>query len=63
VVFSDGLLELRPDLATKDLQLPTEARRAESAQDMVEILARGARQKSLADDVTVLALRRLPGVG
>jgi serine phosphatase RsbU (regulator of sigma subunit) len=63
VVFSDGLLELRPDLATKDLQLPTEARRAESAQDMVEILARGARQKSLADDVTVLALRRLPGLG
>jgi sigma-B regulation protein RsbU (phosphoserine phosphatase) len=62
VVFSDGLLELRPDLATKEVQLPSDVRRAGSAQEMVEILARGARDRALADDVTVLALRRLgPG--
>jgi sigma-B regulation protein RsbU (phosphoserine phosphatase) len=60
VVFSDGLLELRPDLATKDVQLPGEVRRAGSAQEMVDILARGARDRVLPDDVTVLALRRLP---
>jgi serine phosphatase RsbU (regulator of sigma subunit) len=59
VVFSDGLLELRPDLATKDVQLPSEARRAATAQEMVDILAQGAREKQLFDDVTVLALRRL----
>jgi serine phosphatase RsbU (regulator of sigma subunit) len=59
VVFSDGLLDLRPDLATKDVQLPYEARRAKTAQEMVDILARGARNKELFDDVTVLALRRL----
>ncbi len=58
VVFSDGLLELRPDLAVKDVQLPAEARRAPSAQEMVDVLARGARERILADDVTVLALRR-----
>ena len=59
VVFSDGLLDLRPDLATKEVQLPYEARRARSAQEMVDILAHGARDKDLFDDVTVLALRRL----
>jgi len=59
VVFSDGLLDLRPDLATKEVQLPYEARRAASAQEMVDILASGAREKVLADDVTVVALKRL----
>jgi len=62
VVFSDGLLDLRPDLATKEVQLPGDVRRAGSAQEMVDILARGARDRALADDVTVLALRCLgPG--
>lgn len=59
VIFSDGLLDLRPDLATKEVQLPSEARRARSAQELVDILAQGARDKELFDDVTVLALRRL----
>jgi len=59
VVFSDGLLDLRPDLATKDVQLPSDARRAATAQEMVDILARGARDRDLFDDVTVLALKRL----
>ena len=59
VVFSDGLLDLRPDLATKEVQLPYEARRAQSAQEMVDVLAQGARDKELFDDVTVVALRRL----
>ncbi|HKW60708.1 MAG TPA: SpoIIE family protein phosphatase [Candidatus Dormibacteraeota bacterium] len=59
VVFSDGLLDLRPDLATKEVQLPSEARRAATAQQMVDILAEGARERELADDVTVLALKRL----
>jgi serine phosphatase RsbU (regulator of sigma subunit) len=59
VVFSDGLLDLRPDLATKEVQLPAEARRAATAQEMVDILAHGARDKELFDDVTVLALKRL----
>jgi serine phosphatase RsbU (regulator of sigma subunit) len=59
VVFSDGLLDLRPDLATKDVQLPYEARRAGTAQELVEILAHGAGGRDLFDDVTVLALRRL----
>jgi serine phosphatase RsbU (regulator of sigma subunit) len=59
VVFSDGLLDLRPDLATKEVQLPAEARRAATAQEMVDILAHGARGKELFDDVTVLALKRL----
>jgi serine phosphatase RsbU (regulator of sigma subunit) len=58
VVFSDGLLDLRPDLATKEVQLPYEARRAGTAQEMVDILAHGARNKDLFDDVTVLALKR-----
>jgi phosphoserine phosphatase RsbU/P len=59
VVFSDGLLDLRPDLATRDVPLPHEARRAGSAQEMVDALARGALDRELADDVTVLALKRL----
>jgi sigma-B regulation protein RsbU (phosphoserine phosphatase) len=59
VVFSDGLLDLRPDLATKDILLPLEARRAEHAQAMVDILAAGSGDHELSDDVTVLALRRL----
>jgi phosphoserine phosphatase RsbU/P len=59
VVFSDGLLDLRPDLATKDVQLPHEARLAVSAQKVVDLLAEGARHEDLFDDVTVLALRRL----
>lgn len=59
VVFSDGLLDLRPDLATKEVQLPYEARRATTAQEMVDILAHGARDRDLFDDVTVLALKRL----
>lgn len=59
VVFSDGLLDLRPDLATKDVPLPVAARRAATAQEMVDILATGSRDRELPDDVTVLALRRL----
>jgi serine phosphatase RsbU (regulator of sigma subunit) len=59
VVFSDGLLDLRPDLATKEVQIPYEARLAKSAQEMVEILARGSQGKALFDDVTVVALRRV----
>jgi len=59
VVFSDGLLDLRPDLATRDVLLPYEARRAATAQEMVDILADGARDRELFDDVTIVALRRL----
>jgi serine phosphatase RsbU (regulator of sigma subunit) len=59
VVFSDGLLDLRPDLATKDIPLPSEARNAGTVQELVNILAAGANATELADDVTVLALRRL----
>ena len=59
VVFSDGLLDLRPDLATKEVQLPAEARRAGSAQEMVDVLVQGARDKQLLDDVTVVVLKRL----
>jgi sigma-B regulation protein RsbU (phosphoserine phosphatase) len=59
VVFSDGLLDLRPDLATKEVQLPYEARRATSCKELVEILAQGSRSRDLSDDVTVLALKRL----
>jgi serine phosphatase RsbU (regulator of sigma subunit) len=59
VVFSDGLLDLRPDLATKDVPLPYEARRAGTAQEMVDILAQGSKSRDLFDDVTVLALKRL----
>lgn len=59
VVFSDGLLDLRPDLATKDVPLPLDARRAPHAQGIVDILAAGTRDRDLQDDVTVLALRRI----
>jgi len=59
VVFSDGLLDLRPDLATKDVPLPYEARRAGTAQELVEILAQGSKSRDLFDDVTVLALKRV----
>jgi serine phosphatase RsbU (regulator of sigma subunit) len=59
VVFSDGLLDLRPDLATKDVPLPYEARRAGSAQELVDILAQGSKSRDLFDDVTVLALKRV----
>ena len=59
VVFSDGLLDLRPDLATKDVPLPYEARRAGSAQELVDILCQGSKNRDLFDDVTVLALKRL----
>ncbi len=59
VVFSDGLLDLRPDLATKEVQLPYEARRATSCQELVDILVQGSRTRDLFDDVTVLALKRL----
>ena len=58
VVFSDGLLDLRPDLATKEVQLPFEARQAGTAQELVDILSRGSKGRELFDDVTVLALRR-----
>ncbi|HET7419629.1 MAG TPA: SpoIIE family protein phosphatase [Candidatus Dormibacteraeota bacterium] len=59
VVFSDGLLELRPDLATKDVQLPYDVRRATTAQQMVDVLAAGVRDRELFDDVTIVALKRL----
>ncbi len=59
VVFSDGLLDLRPDLATKDVPLPYEARRAGTAQELVDILVQGSKGRDLFDDVTVLALKRL----
>jgi len=58
LVFSDGLLDLRPDLAVRDVLLPADVRRAESAQDLVNLLTHGARDRELSDDVTVLALRR-----
>jgi serine phosphatase RsbU (regulator of sigma subunit) len=58
LVFSDGLLDLRPDLAVKDVLLPADLRRAETAQDLVNLLTQGAHERELADDVTVLALRR-----
>ena len=60
IVFSDGLLHLHPDLAVKEVPLPNEARRAASAQQMVDVLAEGAGDSAPADDVTVLALKRLP---
>ncbi len=59
VVFSDGLIDLRPDMATKEVLLPYDARRASNVQDLVDILAQGSRSRELMDDVTVLALRRL----
>ena len=59
VVFSDGLLDLRPDLATKDVLLPYEVRRAGTAQELVDILEQGSKGRELFDDVTVLALKRV----
>jgi len=59
VVFSDGLIDLRPDMATKEVLLPYDARRAPNVQELVDILAQGSRSRELMDDVTVLALRRL----
>ena len=59
VVFSDGLIDLRPDLGTRDVPLPYDARRSASAQELVDIMARDARNGVLADDVTVLAMKRL----
>ena len=59
VIFSDGLLDLRPDLGTRDVQLPYEARQAGTAQELVDILARGSKGRDLFDDLTVLALRRV----
>jgi sigma-B regulation protein RsbU (phosphoserine phosphatase) len=59
VVFSDGLIDLRPDLATREVPLPYDARRAATAQELVDIMARDARNGVLADDVTVLAMKRL----
>jgi phosphoserine phosphatase RsbU/P len=58
LVFSDGLLDLRPDMGIKDVLLPLDVRRAESAQELVNLLTDGARSRELSDDVTVLALRR-----
>lgn len=58
LVFSDGLLELRPDMAVKDVLLPADVRRAGSAQVLIDLLTAGVRDRELADDVTVLALRR-----
>jgi sigma-B regulation protein RsbU (phosphoserine phosphatase) len=59
VVFSDGLVDLRPDLGTKEVPLPYDARRAPTVQELVDILAEGSHNRVLFDDVTVLALRRL----
>jgi serine phosphatase RsbU (regulator of sigma subunit) len=59
VVFSDGLIDLRPDMATKEVLLPYDARRAPNVQELVDVLAQGSRSRELMDDVTVLALRRL----
>ena len=58
LVFSDGLLDLRPDMGIKDVLLPADVRSTQSAQDLVDLLAKGARSRELSDDVTVLALRR-----
>jgi len=58
LVFSDGLLDLRPDMGIKDVLLPADVRRAETAEDLVSLLTAGARSRELPDDVTVLALRR-----
>src|SRR5216683_2165409 len=58
LVFSDGLLDLRPDMAVKDVLLPADARRSATAQELVDNLTQGVRGREMADDVTVLALRR-----
>ena len=58
LVFSDGLLDLRPDLAIKDVLLPADVRRAGSAEELIKLLTQGSKGRVLSDDVTVLALRR-----
>ncbi len=58
LVFSDGLLDLRPDMAVKDVLLPADVRRSATAQELVDNLTQGVRGREMADDVTVLALRR-----
>src|SRR5438045_1820928 len=58
LVFSDGLLDLRPDMAVKDVLLPADVRRAATAADLVRLLTDGVRGREVSDDVTVLALRR-----
>src|SRR5258706_1422975 len=58
LVFSYGQLDRRPDLAVRDVLLPADVRRAETAQSLVDLLTQGSRSRELADDVTVLALRR-----
>jgi serine phosphatase RsbU (regulator of sigma subunit) len=58
LIFSDGLLDLRPDLGIKDVLLPLDIRRAGSAEDLIKLLTQGTKSRDLADDVTVLALRR-----
>ncbi|TMC88574.1 MAG: response regulator, partial [Chloroflexi bacterium] len=58
LVFSDGLLDLRPDLAIKDVLLPADVRRAATAEELVKLLTQGSKGRVLSDDVTVLALRR-----
>jgi phosphoserine phosphatase RsbU/P len=58
LVFSDGLLDLRPDMGIKDVLLPLDVRTAASAEELVKLLTEGTRGRELSDDVTVLALRR-----
>lgn len=58
LVFSDGLLDLRPDMAVKDVLLPADVRRSATAQELVDNLTQGVRGHEMSDDVTVLALRR-----
>ena len=58
LVFSDGLLDLRPDLAIKDVLLPADVRRAATAEELIKLLTQGSKGRVLSDDVTVLALRR-----
>ncbi|TMG24619.1 MAG: regulator, partial [Chloroflexi bacterium] len=55
---SDGLLDLRPDMAVKDVLLPADVRRSATAQELVDNLTQGVRGHEMSDDVTVLALRR-----
>src|SRR5258708_31018791 len=59
VVFSDGLLDLRPDLATKDVPLPYESRRAGSAQEPVGILVPGSKGREPVSDLSVLPRTRI----
>src|SRR5260370_38143771 len=59
VMFSDGLLELRPDLATNEVQLPYEARRAVTPQETVDFFAHGARERGWFAYFSALARTRL----